>query len=993
MCSGQPHTYTITSDILGTTFSWSRAVVAGISNPAASGFTTTFSEALTNLTASDIIVTYVLTPIGPAPTFCTGTSVNLAVTVRALPQVNAGPDLTIPFGTSTTITGTTSGGTGALSYTWTPNSYIASGASTLAPHTINLNATRSFSLNVTDAAGCTSNDNMTVFITGTALASVPTATPANICLGQNSVINANATGGSGTYTYSWTSVPVGYTSSSSTASVSPIVNTVYTVVVDDGFNSVTSSVAVTVNPLPIQYALTGGGNYCIGGVGVNVGLAGSQAGVTYQLFNNGNPIGTPVLGNGGSLSFGNQTLPGSYTVVATRVATGCSLDMGSSVAVAINSLPIVDAGVDQTIPFGTSTTLNGSVSGGFGLMNYSWSPLPFLAVGPNTAAPLTTNLYSNTTFSLSVTDANGCTGTDLMAVSLSGSAINVVASATASQICADTTQTQLIATVSGGSGTYSFSWTCTPPGSPVWTSTQQNPMVSPDVTTTYTVTANDAFNTAIASVTVVVNPLPLVYSVMGGGSYCFSYPGVPVGLSGSEVNVDYQLLRGGTPDGPPVTGTGNPISFGNRTAAFTYTVLATNNLTGCINVMNGSASITIIAPPNAYLVTGGGSYPFGGIGREVGLSYGDAGISYQLFCNNIAVGTPIIGSGNPINFGFQTQAGTYTVVATDLLTGCTADMNGSVNITILPLPVNFRVIGGGTICAGQPGLAVGLTGSEIGVDYQLIYNGFPQGVLVAGTNLPLTWGPFTIAGLYEVRGINSTNGASQMMDDSAVIVVNPLPTLYTINPTGSQCPGTIIRINGSEAGLVYYLQYNGFTIDSLTGTGVVGFLDFGPQVMNGTYTIKAINPITGCEAIMNGSTYINVAPQIFNVIPAGILCPGQVISLTGSQVGVNYQLRWNGTFDLGAPVPGTGSVIALGNAWLPGIYSAVAIDASTNCVSFMSDSATLYPDPTAFTIVPDGQACEGDIITLNGSQTGVDYVLILDNAIHLDTISGNSTLR
>lgn len=988
VCSNQPFSYTITSDVAGSTFAWSRAAVAGISNPASSGTNSTFSETLINLTPTDIVVTYVLTPIGSAPTSCTGTSVNLAVTVRALPVVNAGSDLTIPFGTNTTITGTTSGGTGTPTYTWTPNAYIASGANTLVPQTINLNATRTFTLGVTDAAGCISSDNMTVFITGSALASVPTANPASVCFGQSSILNANATGGSGTYTYSWTSNPAGFTSNSSTPSVSPVVNTVYTVIVNDGFNTVTSSVSVSVNPLPVQYALTGGGSYCNGGVGVNVGIAGSQSGVSYQLFNNGNPVGSAIIGNGGSLSFGNQTLAGTYTVDGTRVSTGCSLDMGSSVLVSINALPIANAGIDQIIPFGTSTSLNGSASGGTGTITYSWTPLASIGVGANTPTPSTTNIYSNTTFSLTVTDGNNCSGSDQMSVSLNGSAITVVASATPNQICADTSQTQLQAIVSGGSGTYSFSWTCVPAGSPVWTSSQQNPWVSPDVTTTYSVTANDGFNTAIASATIVVNPLPLVYSVIGGGSYCFGSTGVNIGLSGSETGVDYQLYRGGAPDGPAVTGTGNPISFGNRTAAFTYTVLATNNTTGCINLMTGSSTVSIIPPPSAYLVTGGGSYPFGGPGRTIGLNHGDAGISYQLYCNNVAVGIPVTGTETAVNFGLQTQAGTYTVIATDLVTGCTADMTGSVNIIILPLPLAFEVIGGGEFCAGQPGLPVGTTGSETGVDYQLLFNGFPHGALQSGTNFPLTWGPFVVAGLYEVRAINATNGASQMMKDSAVIIVNPLPTIFTLNPTGPQCPGTIIRLNGSEAGLQYYLLFNGITIDSITGTGVVGFLDFGPQTNNGTYTIKAVNPVTGCEALMNGSTFINVSPQVFNVIPAGILCPGQVISITGSEIGVNYQLRWNGTFDFGPPVPGTGSALALGTVGLPGVYTAVAIDATTNCVSFMNGSATLYPDPTAFTIVPDGPACEGDIVSMNGSQLGVNYVLILDNAIYLDTISG-----
>ena len=991
VCSGQPFSYTIGSNLSGTTFTWSRAAVSGISNAPGSGSSTIITETLINTTNNNINVIYVLTPIGQAPSMCPGIPVNLVVTVRALPLVNSGADFTIPYGTFTTLNGTASGGTGALNYTWTPNSYINTGANTLIPQTTNLILTRTYTLTVTDAAGCSANDPMTVFVVGTPVTASPSAAPASICFGQSTTLNANPTGGSGTYTYSWTSVPAGYTSTSATATISPFVSTVYTVTVNDGFNSSTASVSVTVNPLPSQFVLTGGGSYCLGGSGVVIGLSGSQSGITYQLYNNITPIGSPVSGTAAAISFGNQTLAGIYTVIATRVSTGCTIDMGSSVAVVINSLPVANAGADQTIAFGISTTLNGSASGGFGAMNYAWMPLAYIASGSNSASPLTTNLYSNTTYTLTVTDGNGCVGADQVAISLTGNAINVIASTLPSEICADASTAQLTASVSGGSGTYTFAWTCLPAGLPVWTSTAQNPVVSPDVTTTYSVTANDGFNTAIASVTVIVNPLPLQYGVTGGGSYCYAGPGVNIGLSGSQPNTNYQLLRGGIPDGPAVTGTGAPISFGNRTTAFNYTVNATHNITGCTNIMNGSATVLILPPPSAYLVTGGGTYPIGGAGKEVGLAQSDMGISYQLFCNNIPVGSAFAGTGSPLNFGFQTQSGTYTVEGTDMGTGCTALMNGSVNISILPFPLSFNVYGGGVICQGQPGLYIHLTGSESSIDYQLLRNGFPYGALEAGTDAPMTWGPFIVPGLFEVRAINTSAGISQMMNDSAVIIVHPAPTIFSMNPTGSQCPGTIIRLNGSDSGLNYYLLLNGITMDSIAGTGVMGFLDFGPQFATGTYTIKAVNIITGCEAMMNGSTFISIPPQVFNVIPAGILCPGQVISLTGSEIGVNYQLRWNGTFDLGAPVAGTGSSIVIGLAGLPGIYSAIAIDATTNCVSYMNDSATLFSDPTVFTITPDGAACEGDIIGLNGSEVGVEYVLLLDNAIHLDSISGTGS--
>lgn len=986
VCSGAPFTYTITSNPTGS-FTWSRAKVPFISNEAASGSSASFTETLVNLTASDIDVQYILTPKGPAPTYCDGIPVTLTVKVRALPQVNAGADFHINYGTYTNLNGTASG-TSALTYTWTPNSYIGSGPNTLTPQTVQLINNQTYTLSTQDLSGCSAVDEMIVIIDGAPIAAVPISSPTEICVGESATINANATGGNGGYTYSWTSQPVGFTSTNATITVSPSIDTKYFVTVYDGYNySVPVSVTTTVNPLPLKYDLTGGGSYCAGGPGVALGLAGSETGVSYQLYNNGNPVGIPVVGSGTPFSFGNQTLAGGYTVVATS-PEGCTQSMGNN-SVAINELPVANAGADQNNnPFGTSTTLNGSVSGGVPPTGYSWGPAAFIASGGATSTPVTTKLYSNTTFTLEVTDSNGCKDTDDMVVASDGTAIKVNISSVPAQICADASQAQLNASITGGDVNhgYTYSWTSDPAG---WTSTEQSPMVSPDVTTTYTVVANDGSNTATASATIKVNPLPDQFGIMGGGSYCYAGSGTEITLSGSQANTNYQLYRGIIADGPAVQGDGFEITFGNRTAEFTYTVIATNNTSGCQNQMNGSATVDIIDPPSSYLVTGGGSYPIGGPGRTIGLNHADAGISYQLYFENVAVGLPQTGAEDKLDFGLQTEAGIYTVIATDLLTGCTADMTGSVKITILASPANFDVTGGGTICEGEPGLTVMLSGSETGMDYQLIFDGFPMGALKAGTNNQLFWGPFTTAGIYEVRAVHPIYGTTQMMYHDAVIIVNPLPTIFSVDPTGSQCPGTIIRLNGSESNVNYSLLVNGVEVDAKAGTGIVEFLDFGARYMTGTYTIKAVNIITGCEAMMNGSTFINIPPQISNVMPAGILCPGQEIILSGSQTGVNYQLRWNGTFDLGTPIAGTGSSLSMGNAGLPGTYSVVAIDAVTNCVSYMNDSATLYPDPTAFTIEPDGTACEGESVRQNGSELGVDYVLLLDNAIHVDTIHGD----
>lgn len=97
---------------------------------------------------------------------------------------------------------------------------------------------------------------------------------------------------------------------------------------------------MTVNPLPTAFNVTGGGSYCSGSSNVAVGLSGSQIGVTYQLYNGVNAVGSSVAGTGFALDFGNQTVSGTYTVVATDQSALCPRNMSGNATIV--ALPIAD---------------------------------------------------------------------------------------------------------------------------------------------------------------------------------------------------------------------------------------------------------------------------------------------------------------------------------------------------------------------------------------------------------------------------------------------------------------------------------------------------------------------------------------------------------------------------------------------------------------------------------------------------------------------------
>ncbi|HOW32106.1 MAG TPA: hypothetical protein PLP88_11080, partial [Bacteroidales bacterium] len=93
---------------------------------------------------------------------------------------------------------------------------------------------------------------------------------------------------------------------------------------------------------PIAYSVSGGGAYCSGGTGVEVGLSSSQIGVSYQLKLDGTNTGLPVVGTGLAISFGNQTVPGTYTVVGSNTNGSCNYtaNMTGYTTVIVNPLPV-----------------------------------------------------------------------------------------------------------------------------------------------------------------------------------------------------------------------------------------------------------------------------------------------------------------------------------------------------------------------------------------------------------------------------------------------------------------------------------------------------------------------------------------------------------------------------------------------------------------------------------------------------------------------------
>ena len=303
---------------------------------------------------------------------CDGeTSGSATITVAPVPSADAGSDQTIPYGTNTALQGSASGGSGNYQFHWEPANKLVN-PDVQQPQTVNLSVTTTFTLTVTDGEnGCQDDDQMVVTIEGGALGCFPTADPLEICQGESSQLNAMATGGSGNYTYSWTSNPSGFNSDLPNPVVSPDQTTTYTVIVDDGYNTISGDITLTVDGLPVPDA---GGDITILN-GTNTILQGSASGGSGSYAYHWEPaskLEDPDVAMPQTLNLFATTL---FTLTVTDLVTGCEAASPDQMSVIVTGdvLTVNPSAQPDDICLGETAQLFALAGGGSGDYSYTWS--------------------------------------------------------------------------------------------------------------------------------------------------------------------------------------------------------------------------------------------------------------------------------------------------------------------------------------------------------------------------------------------------------------------------------------------------------------------------------------------------------------------------------------------------------------------------------------------------------------------------------------------
>jgi len=134
---------------------------------------------------------------------------------------------------------------------------------------------------------------------------------------------------------------------------------------------------ITIDLLPNQFTVDGGGTYCTLDSGVHVSLNGSDTGITYRLYNGTTSVGGPRVGDDSPLDFGLQTATGTYVVTAVNNTTGCHDSMSGAAVVTVEPIqvPVValHAFPDSIVFVGKPDTIVASIASGGGTNpTYQW---------------------------------------------------------------------------------------------------------------------------------------------------------------------------------------------------------------------------------------------------------------------------------------------------------------------------------------------------------------------------------------------------------------------------------------------------------------------------------------------------------------------------------------------------------------------------------------------------------------------------------------------
>jgi hypothetical protein len=810
---------------------------------------------------------------------------------------------------------TTLAASGAATYFWLP------GNQTTASISVTPAATTTYTVIGTNAQGCSDTTVSTVVVNP-----LPEVTVfshfTTICEGNS--ITAYA---SGADNYIWQ--PINVTGNSAT--FAPQQNTSYYVTgTDSNGCSDTANISIIVNPLPVVNASASVASTCTGSP---VTLT-ANGNASYYAWQPGNMTGTSVVVN--------PTVTTQYILMGVDTNSCINYD---TVVVNVTPAPVVQVSSNNSsVCAGGSALLTAN-----GALTFVWMP------GNLTGSNITVTPSATTTYTVTGTDANGCTATAFVTVTVNTIA-TVAATAMPDTICAGSS------TVLNATGAATYVWL---PGNMSGSSVT----VTPAVTTTYTVTGTTASGCAdSALVTVVVNPLPEVsttshfYIVCAGQSITANAYGAdsfvwsPLNVSGSSVTFTPQVsatyyVTGTDSNGcsdtanlpivvnplPVVTAfasdtavcSGSPVTLSANGAA--YYGWQPGNMAGSSITVNPTVTTT-------YIVSGSDTNSCVGYDTLTVAVYTPQQVTVAANAVSICAGnTATLIANNAVSYvwmpGNITSSSitvSPSVTTTYTVTGYSAEgcvSTTTVTVVVNPLPLISVSATDTTVCTGS---STTLTATGAG-NYLWLPGNF------TGSSITLVPANTTT---YIVTGTDN-NGCT----DSASITINVLPApSVTVNTTANVlCAGDSAVLTASGA-TAYNWQPGNLSGNSITVT----------PAATSTYTVTGTD-MNGCEADAQVTINVNAVPSVTASASASAVCAGEMVNLFAN--GASSYVWMPGNIN--------GSSVSV----VPTATTTYTVTGSDNngCSSTATVNVTVNPIPAVTVAASTAAICTGDSATLTAN--------------------------
>ncbi|MCS6930404.1 MAG: choice-of-anchor L domain-containing protein [Saprospiraceae bacterium] len=638
--------------------------------------------------------------------------------------------------------------------------------------------------------------------------------------------------------------------------------------------------------------------------------------------------------------------PGLYQVHMVEDSMGCKGTGQGALQINLSTLAL--SGTVNNVQCATAAngSIQTSVTGGTGPYTYQWSGP--VSIPPNTANP--TNLPPGT-YSVTVTDAAGCTRTRTFTIIAPNPLTPTIAGVTGTN-CYNLNGGSIDLNVTGGFPNYTYQWSN---GAKV-----QDP--SGLSAGTYTVTVTDQSGcTNTASATVPGDLTPPTAAIAPPDVLTCARTTQTLNGNGSSVGANFTYQWTASGGGNIVSGanTLNPVV--NRSGNYTLTVRNTTN--GC----TATATVQVTADQTPPVASAGPPQTITCAITSVTLD-GTASSSGTNFTYQWTAGPGgNIVSGATTRTPLVSTPATYTLLVTNTQNGCTSTSSVVVGLNNTPPQVNITAAPPGILTCTNSRVTLHGSASPPGGNYSFQWTTL-NGGFFSGQASPSAI--VTEEGDYTLIVTNLQNGCTgsatiyvglDFTDPAAIIVVNQQITCN--NPTV-----TLDATQSSQGP-----QYSFYWTATAGGNIVSGHNTYTPVVdAPGSYSIIVTNLFNNCTASASVLVTADRTPPIVNAGEAGTLTCNQPQIQLGDPLTVvlpHITYQWSaspgGNIVSGANTP---SVIVD----KPGTYTLLVTNTQTGCTA--SASTVIAQDKTAPAAVVNAPGvinCTTPVLQLSGMGSSV----------------------